>query len=267
MHGRASPLPPPLPVPSSSLFLSLHSRLDLLLTAYEIGGAAPSGTCAEDPDFDLWSIISDDSQILRLQKLLKARITLVRSLLNVEWSSLLNKHTLVLSDPLCSLFTGASRLPGAGLGLFTKREVEEGEVVCCYVGDLESIQSFRDGCPDKTYGILLPLLPSPSPPSSPSSPSSPSLSKPSPSSSPLPLQTRDAVVSPSCLSRHRDLPGRYINDPRSRSHYNVAFSPRLKSLWAEVRATRRVERGEELFVDYGDAYWEGQGYEPASLRS
>ncbi|GMI36830.1 hypothetical protein TrCOL_g6128 [Triparma columacea] len=51
--------------------------------------------------------------------------------------------------------------------------------------------------------------------------------------------------------------GRYINDPLNDLAYNVEFVklPTEDPPRVEIRATRKIYAGEELFVSYGKGYW------------
>ena len=71
----------------------------------------------------------------------------------------------------------------------------------------------------------------------------------------------DVFVDP----RKLDNNARFINDPRNELLYNVKFVPDPNKLRADVVATREIQSGEELFVDYSDSYWSAQTYEPSFL--
>mmetsp|Transcript_13978 Transcript_13978/g.21760 ORF Transcript_13978/g.21760 Transcript_13978/m.21760 type:complete len:94 (+) Transcript_13978:212-493(+) len=58
---------------------------------------------------------------------------------------------------------------------------------------------------------------------------------------------------------------RYINDCRNPKYYNVSFEKRPDEGKALVVATRDIEKGEEVFVDYGRMYWAGAGFKPSVL--
>ena len=58
---------------------------------------------------------------------------------------------------------------------------------------------------------------------------------------------------------------RYINDPVSPLAYNVRFEKDPASGTADVVALRDIVQGEELFVDYGKAYW--RGLKPERLKA
>jgi hypothetical protein len=60
---------------------------------------------------------------------------------------------------------------------------------------------------------------------------------------------------------------RYINDARLPLAYNVEFRKRPEHRDAEVVALRDIVEGEELFVDYGVAYWRGVTYEASKMKA
>ena len=106
----------------------------------------------------------------------------------------------------------------AGFGLFTTREFRARGVVCIYEGDLyRTKDAIR--LKDKSYLMRL---------------------------------------GPQCyvdtLNRS-DVPARYINDCRNPLLYNVYFDKRPEDCRAYVVASRNIQKGEELFVDYGKRYW------------
>jgi hypothetical protein len=48
---------------------------------------------------------------------------------------------------------------------------------------------------------------------------------------------------------------RYINDPRNAARCNVKFVKQPAAFKADVQAIRDIAVGEELYVNYGAAYW------------
>jgi len=119
-----------------------------------------------------------------------------------------------------------STLQGAGQGLFALECIEPGEVVGEYVGDvIDSVtKAFR--LRDRRYLAC----------------------------------TGDPRVRIDAL-RHPEVVLRYVcHHPRAERR-NVRFRPEGTRVWVE--ATRRVEPGEELFMDYGDSYWRLMGVEPS----
>ena len=60
---------------------------------------------------------------------------------------------------------------------------------------------------------------------------------------------------------------RYINDPISPLAVNVRFIKDPATGTANVVALRDIVEGEELFVDYGKAYWRGSDVKPSRKGS
>lgn len=111
-----------------------------------------------------------------------------------------------------------SKIPGAGLGLFSTRAYAMGDVICIYTGKpLRTVQAMR--LEDKSYLMRL-----------------------------GPQVYADAGP---CM----DVMARYINDCRVSSRYNVTFVKQPAHRRALVTATRDVAPGDELYVDYGKWYW------------
>lgn len=113
----------------------------------------------------------------------------------------------------------ASRISGAGSGLFATRDHAAGAVICEYMGITwpNAVAWKRE---DKSY--LLKLGDN---------------------------KYVDALYSLDVLAR-------YINDCRGRlGGYNVVFERRPRDEKADVVALRDIRAGEELYVDYGRFYW------------
>jgi SET domain-containing protein len=51
---------------------------------------------------------------------------------------------------------------------------------------------------------------------------------------------------------------RYINDPLLQGSRNCEFILQPNLLRANIVATRAIQVGEELFISYGDSYWNAQ---------
>lgn len=63
----------------------------------------------------------------------------------------------------------------------------------------------------------------------------------------------------------RHFEGRYINDARNSRHkINARFAANYRTntcsttgfVWVRIYATRAIKAGEEIFLDYGDAFWD-----------
>lgn len=111
-----------------------------------------------------------------------------------------------------------SRIPGAGQGLFALETIPPDTVLAAYTGTaLTTVAAIRRA--DKSYLMRL-----------------------------GPQAYVDALDHPGVTAR-------YINDCRNSALYNVRFDKQPESWRALVITTRRVEVGEELYVDYGRIYW------------
>jgi hypothetical protein len=60
----------------------------------------------------------------------------------------------------------------------------------------------------------------------------------------------DAKDSPDCLAR-------FINDCRNQLYYNAQFQKFPEQQLAKVISLRRIQKGEEIFANYGSLYWAG----------
>ena len=63
---------------------------------------------------------------------------------------------------------------------------------------------------------------------------------------------------------HPQVLARYINHHPDAARRNATFVKNKAHLTALVVATRPIERGEELFVDYGAGYWRARGCTPSA---
>ncbi len=121
-----------------------------------------------------------------------------------------------------------SLIPGAGLGLFTAKDVLAGTVLagCSYGGDVLTFARARALPPDaKDYVMALHFN-----------------------------VHVDAANHPGYLAR-------YINDNLTDGgrHRNVRFVKDPARRSATVMATRDLRAGEELYAEYGDGYWRRRG--------
>lgn len=238
--------PPPPPVPSP-LFLSLHARLARLQQAYEFG-ALPPLPLPDPDDSDLLAALEDCDRVAEAMAAVKLRLQDVRLLLNAEWRSVLHSAPRVFGG--ASLRVSESLIPGAGLGLFARAAVPAGATCCCMYGDVHSLSSHRSAPGDGAYAILLPLAAPP---------------KIAP---PLPEQGGDAILDCEGMPAFARVKARFANDPRSAADTNCRFVPELEYLRVRLVASRDIRAGEEVYVDYGEAYWarhEGGG--PNTLRN
>jgi hypothetical protein len=130
-----------------------------------------------------------------------------------------NQHLPVIESPYEQhnyLEPRTSTIPGTGLGLFTTEPLLEGAIVCYYRGHIHNFHSTKK-LVDKTYLML---------------------------------------VQGSVLIDTGPLPhikARYMNDPLNEAFLNCKYVS--CQFWSQVVATRDIRSGEELFVSYGEAYW------------
>ena len=123
---------------------------------------------------------------------------------------------------------GSSWIRGADLGLFAKVGIRKGQVLTCYMG--ERLVT-RDAICRKDKSYLMRIGPE------------------------LYIDSIDSKFS---LAR-------YINDCRTKTGYNVMFLKSRCESCAWVISTRDINKGEELFVDYGRWYWAGASVKPNPL--
>ena len=110
-----------------------------------------------------------------------------------------------------------SLVPGAGRGLFTERDLREGEWVTKYTGDL---MAHDDVNKESRYILQL---------------------------------TNDVSID---AARTNCDSGRMVNDPRGTGRQpNCKFVYDRRTKRASIRTTCRVKKGEELLVAYGNEYW------------
>lgn len=136
---------------------------------------------------------------------------------------------------------------GAGLGLFASAPVPAGATCCCLYGEIHSVESYREEVLDTAYGILLPRAAARA-------------------GALLPRQSRDLVLDCAAGAGLAGVKARYANDPRSAEATNCRFEPEPQFLRARLVAVRDLRVGEELYVDYGEAYWLRHEGRPNTLR-
>ncbi|GMI35475.1 hypothetical protein TeGR_g7649 [Tetraparma gracilis] len=159
------------------------------------------------------------------------------------------------SSPPCSSTTPStpsleprpSHIPKAGLGLFlASGRILRGDVVALYTGEVKTTQQVfqqrRDNKADDG-GYLMRVG-----------------FAPGSGEGEQGIVWVDAQADSSVLAR-------YINDARLPLAYNVEFRKRPEHRDAEVVALRDIVEGEEMFVDYGVAYWRGVTYEASKMKA
>ena len=128
------------------------------------------------------------------------------------------------------LVVGASWIPNGGFGLFAAADIPIGMDICSYVGQEHTFRTSQR-LKDKSY-----------------------LNR----------------VSDTLFVDPRPCPGvkaRYINDCINPHGHNVVFISDPEQRRVQVKATRDIVRGEELFVSYGEVYWEQRDILPTSLSN
>lgn len=121
-----------------------------------------------------------------------------------------------------------SQIPSSGLGLYSLCNIPAGSTLCYYTGSRHSYLS-QKYLTSKAYL----------------------------------LQISSFFVDP---EDHPSVKARYMNDPITPSFYNVKFVERPEIYSCAVIAMRDIVEGEELYISYGQAYWEQQKYEPTPLK-
>ncbi len=124
------------------------------------------------------------------------------------------------------LYVAESQIPGAGMGLYTKSDIPEGELIVEYTGEVLTIQQCR-----KRYGEELPYAP-----------------------------YLYFVSYQKCIDS-RDTPealARYANDANGFVKVkglsnNAEFVNKKRVPY--IISTCHIPAGSEIFVDYGEDYW------------
>lgn len=144
-----------------------------------------------------------------------------------EMNQNLPQHELALDN---ELQVKTSQILDSGNGLFYEpghedaNEICEGSTLCYYTGHRHNFHS-QKYLEDKSYLLHV---------------------------------DGDILVDP---RETLDVKARYINDPLNDRLVNCKFVPDPKEFRCKVIATRTIYPGEELFISYGNIYWEQQPYE------
>ena len=125
---------------------------------------------------------------------------------------------------------GPSWLGNAGLGLFTLSNIKAGTDVCSYIGQEHTFKSSQR-LKDKSY---------------------------------LNRVTDNLFVDPLPCPLVK---ARFINDPINPKAWNVKFVSDPANRRIKVEAVRDIDRGEELFVSYGEVYWSQQDISPTRITN
>ena len=114
-----------------------------------------------------------------------------------------------------------SKIPSAGLGLFTTKFIPVGAIICKYTGDLVIEQ-------DPDYG------------------------------NPYALQVKKRPPTYIDASRSNTAEGRYANDGKSVRKNNSYLLYNRKKQEGYLESARDIQPNEEILCSYGDDYWKGE---------
>lgn len=150
---------------------------------------------------------------------------------------------------------GTSKIPKAQLGLFAAKDFPPNTICCYYSGDIHSAKSSQssDMLSDASYLLRIGTVSS--------EPWWYNALQTDDSSKPLSKEW-DAIME-ACANTeffvdptNLRIKARYINDCLCSDQYNVEFVWDPRGERAAVVTLRKIRAGEELYVSYGQAYWE-----------
>eukprot|EP00943_MAST-04B_sp_MAST-4B-sp1_P009299 g9299.t1 len=116
----------------------------------------------------------------------------------------------------------------SGLGLFASKSIKKNDLVCLYTGQIHSLKS-STRLEDRSY---------------------------------LNKVSDNLFVDPKPCPK---IKARYVNDCINPKGYNCCYQRNLEKLCVEVRALRDIHENEELFVSYGNQYWDQSNFSPIVL--
>jgi uncharacterized protein len=127
-----------------------------------------------------------------------------------------------MSTPLNHLYVDNSSIPSAGKGLFTSEDIEKGEIVTEYTGDITTWEQVRHDASNLYIYFV----------------------------------NDDYVIN---AKEHPDAIARYANDAHGLTripglHNNAKFVNINGKIF--IKTTKLIRAGNEILVDYGKAYWE-----------
>ena len=121
-----------------------------------------------------------------------------------------------------SLYVMDSNIRGAGKGLFTDEVIEKDSFICPYGGELYTDEEFDDlPTKQKEYGVRL---------------------------------KRGWIIT-AHLKKHSKH-GRYANNRPKKNNAKLVRDQITKT--ASIQSTRRIEKGEEIYVAYGRGFWKNR---------
>jgi len=113
-----------------------------------------------------------------------------------------------------------SKIPRAGNGLYAANDFVRGDFICWYMGFLIVKNMVENNYYDSDYLLKLP--------------------------------NKDLYI---CAEDEKSCYGRYINDGLSKYASNCRFETYTDIYSAGIKATKKIKKGDELFISYGYEYW------------
>ena len=134
------------------------------------------------------------------------------------------KRQVCIGKPVCSLHrkdlqVKKSSIPNSGKGLFAKRDYKKNEVIGQYTGERLTAKQLQD-----RYGY---------------------------STAPYALQVGSMIIDAACSRGIMSL----ANAKKQKANTNAKLVNKSTSAGVNVRATRKIKKGKEIFLHYGNDYW------------
>ena len=134
------------------------------------------------------------------------------------------KRKVCIGKPECSLHRKdlqikKSTIPNAGKGLFAKRDFKKNEVIGKYTGERVTAKQLQDRCGYST--------------------------------APYGLQVGNRIFDSACDRGIMSL----ANAKREMANANAKIVNKGTDSGANVRATKSIKKGDEIYVHYGSTYW------------
>ena len=114
------------------------------------------------------------------------------------------------------VYISESNLSDAGMGLFANKIFKKDDIIVDYSGELLTMEQARNS--DSYYLFKV---------------------------------GKDTVID----AENSESLGRYCNDPIKFSKYNAKIKAHTKTETASIVATKKIKKGEEIYVSYGIDYW------------